>query len=60
MAEAKVFPMNAFVSVLRGEAADQTQLDMLAYITQLKLWTPTSPLWHRLCPKPGSTNRNPV
>lgn len=34
MAEAKVFPMNAFVSVLRGEAADQTQLDMLAYITQ--------------------------
>jgi hypothetical protein len=26
--------MNAFVSVLRGEAADQTQLDMLAYITQ--------------------------
>lgn len=33
MAEAKVFPMNAFVSVLRGEAADQTQLDMLAYIT---------------------------
>ena len=34
MAEAKVFPMNAFVSVLRGEAADQAQLDMLAYITQ--------------------------
>lgn len=34
MAEAKVYPMNAFVSVLRGEAADQTQLDMLAYITQ--------------------------
>lgn len=34
MAEAKVFPMNAFVSVLRGDAADQTQLDMLAYITQ--------------------------
>lgn len=34
MAEAKVFPMNAFVSVLRGEAADRTQLDMLAYITQ--------------------------
>lgn len=33
MAEAKVYPMNAFVSVLRGEAADQTQLDMLAYIT---------------------------
>jgi hypothetical protein len=26
--------MNAFVSVLRGDAADQTQLDMLAYITQ--------------------------
>ncbi|WP_243544348.1 hypothetical protein [Pseudodesulfovibrio tunisiensis] len=34
MAEAKVFPMNTFVSVLRGEAADQNQLDMLAYITQ--------------------------
>jgi predicted RNase H-like nuclease (RuvC/YqgF family) len=34
MAEAKVYPMNAFVSVLRGDAADQTQLDMLAYITQ--------------------------
>ncbi|NDV18115.1 hypothetical protein GO013_01615 [Pseudodesulfovibrio sp. JC047] len=34
MAEAKVFPMNAFVSVLRGDAADQAQLDMLAYITQ--------------------------
>ena len=34
MAEAKVFPMNAFVSILRGEAADQNQLDMLAYITQ--------------------------
>jgi len=33
MAEAKVYPMNAFVSVLRGETADQTQLDMLAYIT---------------------------
>ncbi len=34
MAEAKVFPMNVFVSVLRGEAADQTQLDMLSYLTQ--------------------------
>lgn len=34
MAEVKVFPMNAFVSVLRGESADQVQLDMLAYILQ--------------------------
>jgi len=33
MAEAKVFPMNVFVSVLRGEVADQTQIDMLSYIT---------------------------
>jgi predicted RNase H-like nuclease (RuvC/YqgF family) len=33
MAEAKVYPMNAFVSVLRGEAADQAQLEMLAYLT---------------------------
>ncbi len=33
MAEAKVYPMNAFVSVLRGDVADQAQLDMLAYIT---------------------------
>jgi len=34
MAEAKVFPMNVFVSVLRGEAADQAQIDMLSYLTQ--------------------------
>lgn len=36
MSEAKVFPMNTFVSVLRGQSADQEQLDMMAYILGLE------------------------
>ncbi len=36
MAEAKVFPMNTFVSVLRGQAADASQLEMLAYLLQVE------------------------
>ncbi|WP_018124560.1 hypothetical protein [Desulfovibrio oxyclinae] len=35
MSEAKVFPMNTFVSVLRGQSADQEQLDMMAFILGL-------------------------
>lgn len=36
MAEAKVFPMNTFVSCLRGggELADQNLMDMLSFVTQ--------------------------
>lgn len=35
MAEAKVFPMNTFVSCLRGgDLADQNLIDMLAFVTQ--------------------------
>lgn len=36
MSEAKVFPMNTFVSVLRGRSADQEQLDMMAFILGLE------------------------
>lgn len=36
MAEAKVFPMNTFVSVLRGQAADASQLEMLAFVLQVE------------------------
>jgi deoxyribodipyrimidine photolyase len=36
MAESKVFPMNTFVSVLRGRSADVAQLDMLAFVLQVE------------------------
>ncbi len=36
MAESKVFPMNTFVSVLRGQSADAAQLEMLAFVLQVE------------------------